>query len=269
VARNPLKRPAAPPPAPEKYGAGPVLGGLAGAGAVLALAMWWIAGTPAPRQVVPVTSEPLTAIAAPMEGIPAAAAAAPASERQFLDSSGAGAIAHTAGDYEAALARYREAIERNPEDAESHSNLGQMLVRLKRPVEALPHFDRAIQLLPQRWAYHFNRARALALLERWEEAVAGYRTAQQIFPDDYATSFNLGQALHRQGNEPAAVDQFRRAIDLDPADPSFRLALGISYERLEKRADAAAAYSEYLRLKPDAPDAEKVRARIAHLTGAS
>jgi regulator of sirC expression with transglutaminase-like and TPR domain len=42
----------------------------------------------------------------------------------------------------------------------------------------------------------------------------------------------------------------------------------ISYERLNERTAAAAAYTDYLRLLPDAPDAEQVRARIALLNGA-
>lgn len=203
----------------------------------------------------------------PQPSAAAASSATPQSEeRAFLDPSGAGALAYAAGDYAGALSRYEAAIERNPDDAESHSNLGQMLVRLNRVEEALPHFDRAIAILPQRWAYHFNRARALALLERWDEAIAGYRQAQQLFPDDYATAFNLAQTLHKKGDEAAAVEQYLRAIALDPSDATFRLALGISYERLQRRADAAAAYSEYLRLAPDAADAEKVRERIALLT---
>ena len=85
-------------------------------------------------------------------------------------------------------------------------------------------------------------------------------------PDDYAITFNLAQALHRTGDEAAAVEAYLRAIALSPDDASFRMALGTSYERLQKPADAAAAYGEYLRLSPEAPDAEKVRTRIADLT---
>ena len=96
----------------------------------------------------------------------------------------------------------------------------------------------------------------------------GYRAAQQIFPNDYATAFNLGLALHRLGDEAGAVDAYNKAIQLDPNDASFRLALGTSLERLQRPRDAAAAYDEYLRLAPSAPDAEKVRARIAQLTQA-
>ncbi|MEX2661610.1 MAG: tetratricopeptide repeat protein, partial [Vicinamibacterales bacterium] len=252
---------------PKPFGAAAVIGSLVVAGAILAGAMSWLAPDSTVRSEV---ATPAPA-AVPVEAPAAAPATTPeepeaAAPRAFLDPAGAGATAYAAGDYETALAQYRLAVERNPQDAEAHSNLGQMLVRLERPDEALPFFDRAIALLPERWAYHFNRARALGLLDRWDEAIAGYRRALQIFPEDYATAFNLAQALHRKGDEAAAVQAYLHAIELDPTDASFRKALGISYERLQQRADAAAAYAEYLRLLPEAPDAEKVRARIAELT---
>jgi tetratricopeptide (TPR) repeat protein len=259
-----------PPPKPEpaKPGAVPLLVGLLVAGAVCAAGIAWIAPSPELQEAssdIPAPVSVVRAVGADTSIPPPENAVQPA----FLDASAAGALAYAAGDVDGALAHYQAAIDRNPDDAESHSNLGQMLVRLKRTEEALPHFDRAIALLPQRWAYHFNRARALALLERWDEAIAGYRQAQQIFPDDYATAFNLAQTLHRKGDEAAAVEQYLRAIEMNPSDASFRLAIGISYERLDRRADAAAAYGEYLRLLPAAPDADRVRARIAQLTGTS
>jgi tetratricopeptide (TPR) repeat protein len=190
-----------------------------------------------------------------------------AAGNQFLDSSGAGAVAYSAGDYPTALARFQEAVAKNPNDAESLSNFGQILVKLGRTAEAIPHFEKATQLNPQRWAYRFNLARALGLLGRWEESIASYQEAQRLFPDDYATIFNLALAFHKAGNEAAAVEQYRRAIELNPEDASFRLALGLSYERLDKRAEAVAAYSEYLRLAPSGAEADKLRARIAELSG--
>ena len=200
----------------------------------------------------------------PIEQHRAPDAATPA----YMEPRSEGAVAYSDGDYDTAVERYQAAIAKNPDDAEALSNLGQVLVRLGRVEEAIPYFDRAIALIPQRWAYHFNRARALGILGRMDEAVAGYRAAQQIFPNDYATAFNLGLALHRLGDEAGAVDAYNKAIQLDPNDASFRLALGTSLERLQRPRDAAAAYDEYLRLAPSAPDAEKVRARIAQLTQA-
>ena len=204
---------------------------------------------------------------APGQPAPAAAKLAePATP--FLEPSGAGATAYATGDYQSALEQYKAAVAKNPEDAESHSNLGQILVRLGKPAEAIPHFEKAIALIPDRWAYRFNLARALSVMGKWDEAIASYRQAQQLFPNDYATTFNLALTLHKKGDDEAAVEEYKKAIALSPTDASFHFALALSYERLQRRSDAVAAYEEYLRLAPAAGDADKIKARIAELSGA-
>jgi len=61
------------------------------------------------------------------------------------------------------------------------------------------------------------------------------------------------------------VEEYQKAIALSPEDPTFRLALAISYEKLGQSPEAVGAYQEYLRLAPQAADADKVKARIALL----
>jgi tetratricopeptide (TPR) repeat protein len=205
------------------------------------------------------------AMARPAES--AVATPTPDAERPFLEAAGKGSIAYNAGDYASALARYEEAVKQNPQDAESLSNLGQVLVRMQRTAEAVPYFERATALNPQRWAYRFNLARAHALLQHWDDAIASYRQAQTLFPDDYATTFNLALTMHKKGDDAGAVAEYKKAIALNPGDASFRMALAISYEALQQTSEAAGQYAEYLRLSPLAADADKVRAKIAQLTG--
>ncbi|HEX5475752.1 MAG TPA: tetratricopeptide repeat protein, partial [Vicinamibacterales bacterium] len=127
----------------------------------------------------------------------AAAAPAPADEpsaaapRTFLEPAGEAALSYEHGDYASSLKHFEDAIAKNPQDAESLSNLGQVLVRQGKPEEAIPYFQRAIALDPDRWAYVFNLARAQGLLEQWSDCLANYRKAQTLFPNDYVTTFNL------------------------------------------------------------------------------
>ena len=243
---------------------------VAGAFALVVIVLWFMRGPAISTTPVAKTApgDPLTN----RRQAPAAASAPLAAKdegmaRPFLDPSGKGATAYIAGDYATALKQYQEAVTRNPQDAESLSNLGQVLVRMNRVEEALPFFQRALAIVPDRWSYQFNLARALGLLGRMNDAITAYRRAQQLFPDDYVTTFNLALALHKSGDDAAAVEQYLRAITLQPEDASFRLALGNSLLKLQKRAEAAAAYQEYLKLSPAAPDADTVRAKIAELTG--
>jgi tetratricopeptide (TPR) repeat protein len=246
---------------------------LAGVFALALIVLWFMRGpAPSTAPVRTAPGDPLTnrrqKPAAPPEAS-VSTAKEDGMNRPFLDPSGKGATAYAAGDYASALAHYQEAVARNPQDAESLSNLGQVLVRMNRVEEAIQYFQRALAMLPDRWSYQFNLARALGLLGRMDESITAYRRAQQLFPDDYVTTFNLALALHKKGDDAAAVEQYQKAITLQPEDASFRLALGNSLVRLQRRAEAAAAYQEYLRLSPSAADADKVRARIAELTGAA
>lgn len=244
---------------------------------VLLLGALWLVRDPAPRAVT-VPASPVDPLAhrrpvkaaGPTTGGGAAAEAAVEAEGPppFLEPSGAGTLAYASGNYESALEQYQAAVERNPQDAESLSNLGQVLVRLGRTAEAIPYFERAIQILPNRWAYQFNLARAQGLTGNWDAAIASYRRAQGLFPNDYVTTFNLALALHKKGDEAGASEEYKKAVELNPEDASFRLALATSYDRLKRPAEAAAAYQDYLGLSPTAGDADKVKARIAALTGA-
>ena len=217
------------------------------------------------KPVDPLAARRQAAAASPNEA-PAAAPEDPAA-RTHMDSSAQGAVAYESGDFAASLARFEDAVKQNPNDVESLNNIGQVLVKTGRTAEALPYFEKATTIAPDRWAYRFNYARAFAGLQRWDEAVASYKHAQKLFPDDYVTTFNLGLALHKKGDEAAAVEEYKKAVALNPGEASFRMALAISYEALQQKTDAAGQYSEYLRLSPLAADADKVRSKIAHLTG--
>jgi tetratricopeptide (TPR) repeat protein len=237
---------------------------------VTAFVLLWLTAGPRPQTAVDRSpADPLAARRSPAAETPQPDRTAIDLERQraFMEPADLATMSYGSGDYVAALAHLEAAIAKNPQDAESLSNLGQVLVKLGRTAEAVPFFDRACSLNPRRWAYRFNQARAFALLERWDESIAAYRNAQHLFPNDYVTTFNLALTLHKKGDEAAAVDEYKKAVELNPEEPSFRMALGISYEALQQNQDAAAAYSEYLRLAPAAADADKVRARIALLGG--
>jgi tetratricopeptide (TPR) repeat protein len=234
--------------------AGAVLGGVVLAGVV---ATQWA------------TPEVTAAAAAPVRAVGRRQAPAPAARRvvSSIDARRPGEAAYNRGDVGGALESFQQAVAADPRDPEALNNLGQVLVRQGRALEAIPYFDRAIAVVPDSWAYHFNRARAYAVLEQWGQAVAGYRDARKLFPEDYATQFNLAKALQRSGDLPGAIEAFERAIELAPGQADFHLSHGLALEAASRPKDAAAAYRRYLELAEDAPEADKVKGRIALLEG--
>ena len=177
--------------------------------------------------------------------------------------------AYAAGDGARALEQYRLAVERNPNDADARTAMGQMLIRLSRVDDAVAQFQRAVELDGQRPAQHSNLAAALAQLRRWDEAIASYRRAQQITPNDPGLALELAKALNGKGDYAAAVGEFQKVIGADPGNAAVRISLAESYEALNQPQQAAAAYGEYLKLAPNGPDADRARSKIVRLTAPS
>jgi tetratricopeptide (TPR) repeat protein len=220
-----------------------------------------------PAETATVVAKP---VADPLAGRRAASAAAAAAAQEAdaapADPAARAEANYAAGDGARLLEGYRDAVQRHPEDADARTSLAQVLVRLKRTEEALPHFERALALDPQRPAHHVNLGNAFAQLQRWDEAVDSLRRAQEMQPGDSVTRFDLARALHRKGDDAAAITEFQKGIELDPNDASVRIALAESYEALSQWQKAAEAYNGYLQLAPAGADAGKARLRIARLT---
>jgi len=241
------------------------------AGLVLALvAVPTLRGTRG--EVVPPVSETLGPLApgpaapgeAPSDG-DGAATQALATERAFMTEIARGQLAFDAGRFEEALAEFRAAVARNPEDALAANHVGQTLMRLGRAEEAVAPLAQAVALAPSRWDFHFNLARAQASLSRWDEAVAGYRRALAERPDHYPTVFNLAQALEKTGDRDGALAQYRAGTELAPLEPSFRLGVATLSEQAGDLAQARAAYREYLELMPEGGESQRVRDRLDRL----
>jgi Ca-activated chloride channel family protein len=110
-----------------------------------------------------------------------------------------------AGDYDAAMQRYVEALVELPESAEIRFNLGNALYRLGRYPEAVEEYQKA-------------RSAADAGLSQ-------------------AAQFNLGNTHFRMGRFEQAVVAFEQALRLDPGDLDAKRNLEIALARLEQQQE--------------------------------
>lgn len=110
-----------------------------------------------------------------------------------------GAALHDLGDYEAAIASYRIALESAPEIGEVHNNLGNSLMALGRFAEAADSFLRASELMPTSPVPRTARASALQAMGNIAEAEAECRMAVALGPFFAAAHWNLALNLLLQG----------------------------------------------------------------------
>jgi tetratricopeptide (TPR) repeat protein len=195
--------------------------------------------------------------------------APPPEDVTSADFSRTGLAAYNSGDLASAEAKLKAAVEADGQNAEALNNLGQVLVRAGKASEAIAYFDRAIAIADSVWSYRFNRARAFAEMKDWAPAISGYNDAVRLFPDDYATHFNLAKAREASGDLPGAIESYGKAAELAPGQGEFQLWYGRALDRSGRQQDAVAAYKRFLELEPDAPQAEKVKARLAQLGDSS
>lgn len=98
-----------------------------------------------------------------------------------------------------------------------------------------------------------SRARGRKLLE---EAVAD--------PDPPALALlSLGRGAIADGQSSRALAYLRRAVEIDPLLPAAQLELGLALKKLRRTKEANAALRAYLELRPDAPNASRVKQLIA------
>ena len=78
---------------------------------------------------------------------------------------------------------------------------------------------------------------------------------------------SLGARYYKDEDYEAAIQVFRRALDIDPKLASAERSLAAALDQLGRRDEATAHLRRYLELAPDAPDAPRVRDRLAESSG--
>jgi tetratricopeptide (TPR) repeat protein len=154
------------------------------------------------------------------------------------------------GQPDAAIPRYRRALEIYPGFAAARNNLGIALMRVGRADEAIAQYRMALETEPGDAETHNNLGIALRREGRLDEAVAQYAAALAIRPDDPGTNYNMGNALLQVGRVDEAAARLGRAVDLSPDFADARVSLGNALRRAGRPDEAVAQYERALAIDP-------------------
>lgn len=131
-----------------------------------------------------------------------------------------------------AVASFRKAAELKPDLAEAHVNLGLLLLRQGKTDEAESALLKALELKPDETG------------------------AKEALADIY---FDKGKGLLQIDRIDEALEKLKRSFELVPDNPFTCYLMGYGYTQKGMKADAIASFEAFLRLKPDAPQAPKVK----------
>jgi tetratricopeptide (TPR) repeat protein len=167
-----------------------------------------------------------------------------------------GVILVRSGRIQEGIAHYEQALRLNPDYAEAHNNLGLALMSLGRVPEAVRHFERALTIRPDSVEEQDNLGVALARLGETQDAIAHYKQALTLNPDYVEAHNNLGLALMSLGRVQEASGHFEQALTIKPDYAEAHDNLGNSLLQEGRASDAIREYEIALRIDPDSAATE-------------
>lgn len=157
----------------------------------------------------------------------------------------------SAGDLDAAIREYREALRLRPQYAELHYNLGNALYDRGDLDEATTQYGEALHLKPDYPEAHYNLAQVFGDKGDVDKAIGHYLEAIHLKPDFPEAHYNLGLQLDAKGALDLAIAEYREAVRLQPHHAEAHHNLGAALYSKGDVGTAIAEIREALRLKPD------------------
>ena len=175
----------------------------------------------------------------------------------------AGVIAFSRRSFDDAIALIGRALAQQPNFANAHLNLGNVLREVGRLEEAAASYRRAIALMPASALAYSNLGRVLNELGQLEAAVESCKMAVSLDSTIAAPHINMATALTKLRRPNEAESAFLRALMLEPDRAETHRSLALLYADLERYDEALVCHDRAIKLKPD--DAASHRARAAVL----
>jgi tetratricopeptide (TPR) repeat protein len=189
-------------------------------------------------------------------------------EMRAITESNVGTELQAQGKLEEAIALYRAALARDPNDAVTRSNLGTALVAKGQLDEAIAQYRAALDLAPNDADSHYNLANALMARGKLVDAAGHFQEALRIDPGLAEAYLNLGNALVALGQTEEAADHYRRAIELRSGAVEAVNNLGLLLAAQGRHDEAIALFRRALAINPDFADAHTNLASTLQQAGA-
>lgn len=172
------------------------------------------------------------------------------------------------GDRPGAIVKLNLAIAEYPNFMLAYNEMGVQYLRLKDLARSEDAYKSALKIDAKAYMPLVNYGILLVAQKRWTEAEPLLRKALEIKADSAVAHYFLGQSLAYQGKFPEGEKELVQALANggDEMNEGRRL-LAILYSSRGNKGEAAKELETYLKLAPNAPDAERLRATIRQLKG--
>ena len=155
------------------------------------------------------------------------------------------------GQYEQAIALYREALARNPFHSPAYVNLSRLLWHLdRRQEEFTADIDAAIARFPEIVELHNIKGDLLAYAQRFPEACDSFARAVELAPAHPYAQDGVGRMCTELGDAATAFEHHAKAVESGGPTPVFRASYGYSLLQLGEPRAAIKVLDEALQYDP-------------------
>jgi tetratricopeptide (TPR) repeat protein len=151
----------------------------------------------------------------------------------------------------AAEVSFREAIAIQPDMAEAHNNLANLLAGRRNFAEAEYEFQKAIASNPAYVEAHHSYGLLLVLMRSFDRATAELREAVRLDPNTAQLRIDFADILLERGRTAEAGKEYRRAVKLNPASAEAYYGLGSALAAAREPDGAIRAFESAIERKPD------------------
>ncbi|MFQ5744843.1 MAG: tetratricopeptide repeat protein [Acidobacteriota bacterium] len=166
------------------------------------------------------------------------------------------------GRWQAARQAILAALALDADEPEALDLLGMIEEQRGALEAAITAYRRAVAADPQGGTFYFNLGRALVKNEAWVEAEAALRQAAGLLPDSPRPHGYLGLILRRLQRPAEAAAAFERALRLDPQQGELAFDLATARRAAGDDVGALEAARRAAELLPDNPSVQHLLARL-------
>jgi tetratricopeptide (TPR) repeat protein len=155
-----------------------------------------------------------------------------------------------------AIRAAKEAIEKDPQNAEAHYLLGKAFLADKRDEQAFREYKSANRLgiggknIPET-PFRETLAALCVQFHEPEEALKEYISLIKIFPENPEYYFQAGKIFGTRNRSDLAEQYIKKAISLNPKEIRFRYELGMLYYLAKRIKEASTEFEAALKLDPN------------------
>ncbi|HEX6045657.1 MAG TPA: tetratricopeptide repeat protein [Pyrinomonadaceae bacterium] len=162
--------------------------------------------------------------------------------------------------YDDSIVTLQELTAADPHDYQAWAELGTIYLFKRNYDESEKAYQKSIAERPEFFLAQMNLGRLRMMRNNFEGAIEPLTAAVDIEPASADANAYLGEAYLQIKKGSKAVVYLNQAIKLDPTGKAdLHLRLATLYNAVNMKDKAAIEYEEFLKKKPDYPDAKKLR----------